>query len=68
MELLFSYGTLQLEKVQLETFNRVLIGSNDILVNYQLDQLEIKDKNVLLKSEQQYHPIAVKKVGFEVIF
>ncbi len=30
-ELLFSYGTLQLEKVRLETFGRILKGSPDVL-------------------------------------
>lgn len=30
-ELLFSYGTLQLEKVQLESFGRVLKGTKDAM-------------------------------------
>lgn len=59
MELLFSYGTLQLEKVQLESFGRLLKGEQDVLSGYCLEALEIKDKNVLEQSEQNIHPIAV---------
>ena len=58
-ELLFSYGTLQLEKVQLESFGRKLNGTEDTLIGYKLEQLQITDKTVLEKSEQEYHPIAV---------
>jgi hypothetical protein len=54
---LFSYGTLQKEQVQLETFGRILRGEKDILVGYQLKMLEIKDPGVLRKSNQKYHPI-----------
>ncbi|KQS92013.1 gamma-glutamylcyclotransferase family protein [Chryseobacterium sp. Leaf394] len=54
---LFSYGTLQKEQVQLETFGRILRGEKDILVGYQLKMLEIKDPEVLRKSNQKYHPI-----------
>lgn len=54
---LFSYGTLQKEQVQLETFGRILRGEKDILVEYQLKMLEIKDPEVLRKSNQKYHPI-----------
>lgn len=58
-ELLFSYGTLQLEKVQLESFGRKLKGTEETLFGYKLEQLKIKDKTVLEKSEQEFHPIAV---------
>lgn len=54
---LFSYGTLQKEQVQLETFGRILKGEQDILVGYQLKMLEITDPEVLRKSNQKYHPI-----------
>lgn len=54
---LFSYGTLQKEKVQLETFGRILNGEKDILAGYQLKMLEITDLEVLRKSNQKYHPI-----------
>lgn len=54
---LFSYGTLQKEKVQIETFGRILTGRKDILPGYVLSTLEITDPDVLRKSEQQYHPV-----------
>lgn len=54
---LFSYGTLQKEQVQLETFGRILRGETDILIGYQLKMLEITDPEVLRKSNQKYHPI-----------
>ncbi len=57
MPLLFSYGTLQIPKVQLETFHRLLEGSPDELVGYRLDYIEIADPEVLRKSEQPHHPI-----------
>lgn len=58
-EWLFSYGTLQKSKVQLESFGRLLEGYNDQLTGYYLGQLEIKDQAVLATSEQRFHPIAI---------
>lgn len=63
MEYLFSYGTLQFQKVQLETFNRLLVGESDSLQDYTLKDLEIKDPEVLKTSEKSIHPIAVQKQG-----
>lgn len=57
MENLFSYGTLQLESVQQETFGRLLTGSKDILVGYVLDEIQIKDKAVIETSGTDIHPI-----------
>lgn len=57
MPLLFSYGTLQKEQVQLETFGRLVEGEKDTLVGYKIDYIEITDPEVLRKSNQQYHPI-----------
>lgn len=57
MPLLFSYGTLQQEQVQLETFGRLLQGEEDCLQGYALKMLEITDPEVLRKSGQQFHPI-----------
>lgn len=54
---LFSYGTLQKEQVQIETFGRILQGQRDILTGYVLKMLEITDPEVLRKSNQKYHPI-----------
>lgn len=58
-EFLFSYGTLQLERVQLESFGRKLKGTLETLKGYKLEQLLITDKEVLEKSKQKYHPIAI---------
>jgi gamma-glutamylcyclotransferase (GGCT)/AIG2-like uncharacterized protein YtfP len=57
---LFSYGTLQLEKVQLETFGRELRGKQDTLKGYQLKDLVIMDKLVIEKSGKEIHPVAMK--------
>ena len=56
---LFSYGTLQKEKVQIELFGRLLNGSSDQLPGYKLSTVEIKDESVLQKSEEAFHPIAI---------
>jgi gamma-glutamylcyclotransferase (GGCT)/AIG2-like uncharacterized protein YtfP len=58
-EYLFSYGTLQKDKVQLESFGRLLKGTKGTLKGYKLASIEIKDEAVLSASEQKYHPIAV---------
>jgi hypothetical protein len=50
MPYLFSYGTLQKEQVQLETFGRILQGEKDTLLGYQLDMIEITDPEVLRKA------------------
>jgi gamma-glutamylcyclotransferase (GGCT)/AIG2-like uncharacterized protein YtfP len=63
--LLFSYGTLQLKKVQVESFGRILTGSPDQLKAYKLEQLSITDKMVLLRSEQAAHPIAVPSANMD---
>ncbi|MGQ4005154.1 gamma-glutamylcyclotransferase [Francisellaceae bacterium CB300] len=57
MELLFSYGTLQLENVQTKTFGRLLNGTNDILIGYTISKIEISDKEVIATSGERYHPI-----------
>ena len=54
---LFSYGTLQKEQVQIETFGRVLDGEKDTLKGYIMKMVEITDPEVLRKSNQKYHPI-----------
>ena len=60
IHLLFSYGTLQLEQVQLENYGRILKGEQDILTGYKMENLQITDSTVLAKSQLEYHPIAVK--------
>ena len=57
VELLFSYGTLQLRQVQLDTFGRELTGQPDSLVGFELEQVKIIDPKVLASSGQEYHPI-----------
>jgi gamma-glutamylcyclotransferase (GGCT)/AIG2-like uncharacterized protein YtfP len=56
-EYLFSYGTLQLEAVQLATFGRKLQGQADQLPGYGTTLLEISDPAVLATSGQTHHPI-----------
>ena len=43
-ELLFSYGTLQNEEVQLATFGRLLRGHTDTLVGYKLKLIPNQDQ------------------------
>ncbi|MBL4707556.1 MAG: gamma-glutamylcyclotransferase [Flavobacteriales bacterium] len=59
-QFLFSYGTLQLEKVQIKTYSRLLEGKQDVLTGYKVEHLEITDPTVLRKSEQKFHPIIIK--------
>ena len=56
-EWLFSYGTLQLESVQLSTFGRRLAGEPDALVGYESSMFEIDDLAVVATSGQKHHPI-----------
>lgn len=58
-ELLFSYGTLQREAVQLATFGRRLEGAPDALPGYRLEQLAIRDAQVVATSGATHHPIAM---------
>jgi len=46
LEKLFSYGTLQMESVQKETFGRELNGIKDSLIGYVLSEVKIKDPAV----------------------
>jgi len=57
MEKLFSYGTLQLESVQKETFGRELVGRKDSLLGYVLSQVKIKDQAVVKLSGKEFHPM-----------
>jgi gamma-glutamylcyclotransferase (GGCT)/AIG2-like uncharacterized protein YtfP len=54
-ENLFTYGTLQLTEVQLETFGRTLQGAPDVLVAYRLVQIEIQDQDFVAKSGTANH-------------
>jgi hypothetical protein len=49
-EFLFSYGTLQLESVQMATFGRVLSGLSDVLSGFAEAPLPIADEAVIAAS------------------
>jgi hypothetical protein len=55
VENLFSYGTLQLDEVQLETFGRRLDGERDALPEYKLVMLTITDQEFVIKSGSANH-------------
>ena len=57
MENLFSYGTLQLESVQQDTFGRKLEGAVDNLVGFKLSYLKINDAAVIASSGLSEHPV-----------
>jgi Gamma-glutamyl cyclotransferase, AIG2-like len=56
-QLLFSYGTLQLPEVQLDTFGRLVDCEDDILPGYTVDYAEIEDARVVDLSGATVHPI-----------
>ena len=55
MEQLFTYGTLQLEEVQLDTFGRRLEGRTDVLIGYCLVLITIEDEDFVTKSGTAEH-------------
>jgi hypothetical protein len=57
MPLLFSYGTLQQEAVQLSTFGRRLHGEPDQLVGYELSLFEVEDPEFVAASGKAHHAI-----------
>ena len=57
-ELLFSYGTLQLEAVQMATFGRQLAGTSDALRGFELVLLKIEDHTVVAISGTAHHTMA----------
>ena len=46
-EFLFSYGTLQLQAVQMANFGRQLTGTSDVLPGFEMGSLEIDDPAVV---------------------
>ncbi|MDR3375152.1 MAG: gamma-glutamylcyclotransferase [Ancalomicrobiaceae bacterium] len=54
---LFSYGTLQLDSVQLSSFGRLLEGADDAMPGWRKDWLEITDPDVLKTSGERFHPV-----------
>jgi hypothetical protein len=57
-EFLFSYGTLQLEAVQMATFGRQLAGTTDSLPGFELASLKIEDPGVVALSGKSHHTMA----------
>jgi gamma-glutamylcyclotransferase (GGCT)/AIG2-like uncharacterized protein YtfP len=56
MPLLFSYGTLQQDNVQLATFGRLLRGEGDQLVGFEQTLVKIEDASVVSTSGKTHHP------------
>lgn len=54
-ELLFAYGTLQTEPVQLSIFGRRLDGTEDALVGYRLKIIKIDDQDFVATSGTADH-------------
>lgn len=54
-ENLFSYGTLQLAEVQLETFGRKLEGHPEALPGYKIVMITITDEDFVAKSGTANH-------------
>lgn len=44
MEQIFSYGTLQSKEIQMQVFNKILIGKPDQIVGYVLKALKIEEE------------------------
>ena len=55
MEYLFTYGTLQLDDVQLKTFGRKLVGKPDSLTGYRLVRMKILDQDFAASSGTADH-------------
>jgi hypothetical protein len=55
MPLLFSYGTLQQEQVQLSTFGRLLQGRRDDLPGYEPSLVRIEDPQKVASSGRTHH-------------
>jgi len=57
MPLLFSYGTLQQEAVQMSTFGRLLQGRPDELIGFEQSLLEVEDPEFVATSGKAHHAI-----------
>jgi gamma-glutamylcyclotransferase (GGCT)/AIG2-like uncharacterized protein YtfP len=57
MPLIFSYGTLQEEAVQMSTFGRLLQGQRDELVGFERSLLRIEDPQFVAASGKADHAI-----------
>ena len=54
MPLLFSYGTLQQEEVQVSTFGRKLEGEKDLLIGYEPSLVKIPDAELARRLQKLY--------------
>ena len=54
---LFSYGTLQLESVQLPSLGRVLQGCTDVMPGFRRSTITSTDPDVIKASGTNVHPI-----------
>ena len=57
MPLLFSYGTLQQEAVQMSTFGRLLQGQPDELVGFEPSLLRVEDPEFVATSGKAHHAV-----------
>jgi gamma-glutamylcyclotransferase (GGCT)/AIG2-like uncharacterized protein YtfP len=57
MPLLFSYGTLQEDAVQISTFGRLLQGQTDELIGFERSVLTIEDPEFVTTSGKAQHAI-----------
>lgn len=55
MPLVFSYGTLQQEKVQLSTFGRLLQGQRDELLGFEPSSVRIEDPHAVATHGKTHH-------------
>ena len=55
MPLLFSYGTLQQEDVQLSTFGRMLRGRRDEILGFELSSVKIEDPHMAATLGKTHH-------------
>jgi gamma-glutamylcyclotransferase (GGCT)/AIG2-like uncharacterized protein YtfP len=55
MPLIFSYGTLQRDDVQLATFGRRLDGERDALLRYAASQVKIEDPVAAARAGRTHH-------------
>ena len=60
MEYLFSYGTLQEERIQLKLYGRLLKGENDTLPGYTIHLVENKNYDEESGFDEKFHRLAVK--------
>jgi gamma-glutamylcyclotransferase (GGCT)/AIG2-like uncharacterized protein YtfP len=60
MPLLFSYGSLQQEEVQVSTFGRKLDGQKDLLIGYEPSLVKIADPEVAKRLKKLHHDNVAK--------